>query len=793
MSARLAVFAGFCTYFLLFRSYGFQVEDEGNLLFQLDRVLRGQLPYRDFETGYTPGFFYIGASVLRIGGESTTGMRMVLALLNAASATVLYVLARRMVGPALALVAPLAWVAFMPVWPGEFASFNVPYPAWFATLAWLLTVVCLDGWRRAVPGGSPRRLGWLGLAGATAALAFAIKPNAGAYAMAASVFVVAMTVRVAVTMDRVLVSLAGLAMAAGVWLAFGMAWHGVDVAVHLLPLAALAFVACGSLAGRFANDDSPRPLAALSVLAAGFVVPTAVWVVPFATLLGPERFASDVLLIGSGAAELYYTSHPAPEPYAVATVMGALALAAGGYACSRRWLRPAPLLGLFCAGALAVVAFIAVAGTMAESAGRSIVLQIENAGFWLAVLANWGGLWWLLRAGRREASACATPLVVLAPSAIAMYWQLYPRTDFMHLVIAVPLTAVVATALLGRVLDWWSRGDWPAWVDGRRVTAAATGLTVAGATAVAVLPALASASACIGSTAPQVDVARVRVCVERAAGDEFSAFAAATSYLEARVESGEAVLAFPALAGVLYAAELSAPGPYDYWYPGRPDRDQARAVLDRLERTPPRFVVTLNDGWRFFHRAPEYFAGLREFVTENYELAARFGRYDVLAHDDVDEVEPSSGRPAVAKLPPPGSATAVPPVEPVLALRRQAARRWMAALQPADVKVVELATGRREAVLELRALRDGGDLRGAAWLVAGHASADQRVRAEARVAMEAIVRRFEAARYRWADDLPLSDYRAFLEPVRAQAEGLAGDDDPTARKFGETVLSVIDP
>src|SRR5262249_39170600 len=153
MMGTALVFVGALVYFSLFRLYGFQIEDEGTLLFQLSRVLAGQFPYVDFHTGYTPGFFYAGAALLRVLGDSTVTLRPFLAVMNPASVAGLYALARRVVGRWMAALPALAWLAFLPVYR-DFAAFNVPYPAWFATIAWVAVALALSGW--SVRGGRAR-------------------------------------------------------------------------------------------------------------------------------------------------------------------------------------------------------------------------------------------------------------------------------------------------------------------------------------------------------------------------------------------------------------------------------------------------------------------------------------------------------------------------------------------------------------------------------------------------------------------------------------------------------------
>ena len=55
--ATIALGAGVAGLYLLFVGYGYQLEDEGTILYQILRTYRGERPYLDFHTGYTPAIF----------------------------------------------------------------------------------------------------------------------------------------------------------------------------------------------------------------------------------------------------------------------------------------------------------------------------------------------------------------------------------------------------------------------------------------------------------------------------------------------------------------------------------------------------------------------------------------------------------------------------------------------------------------------------------------------------------------------------------------------------------------
>jgi len=779
----VGVFVIAFAYLLLLRPYGFQLEDEGTLLSWFDRVVRGQRPYLDFHTGYTPGFFAFGTAVFSAFGTSATALRAVLALINALAAAGLTEATRRVAGRWLAPVPALVWLAFVPVYGGEFAAFNIPYPTWPVTLAWVVLALALLSWIERP------RAALLVLCGGAAALAMWFRPNSGAFALAGTTWIVVAVAARRSPLDRVAAPLAAVFMVLGVWYTFEFRVAGTDAFVHLAPAFAIAALCAGPLAARLRNDAAPGAAASLAILAAAFALPTLAWALPLLDALGYERFLYEVFLVGAGYQALYYKPHPSPEPYAVLVVAAMLVIALGGRLVARQRVRPLPLL--LAVAALGAVVKLALLreGIAPEGFLHSIVAQLENASFWLAATTSFGAVAWLVRvpAGDLERSSRARAMLVLTPLAVVMYAQVFPRSDFMHQVTAVPLTAVVACGLLDRVAAWWVRGAWPGGWDGARLVrrgiqaaAALIVLLAFGEKVAGPLEAWSNPAPAAAMT-PQLDVH-----VEAAAGDELEAVAATVAFLRAYTSDGEALWSFPATSGLLFAAGRVNLAPHDYWYPGRPDRAEETRVLNLLREQRPRFIVTLGRGWNFFAEAPVYFEYLRRFVADEYRLAARFGRYDVLARLDVARA--GFAVPVVAA--PQGGAEGAR--EAVLTgnleRRRQAAWRWMDALTPAEAAGATLPPSRRDALLLLRGLRDGGDMRGAGWAIVGFESGDARLRGEAVDAMLALAQALRAQRVRFANDFDADALRPYLAPWAGRARPLAEIE--ALRPFADAVLEL---
>src|SRR5439155_1479860 len=434
------------------------------LLHGIARTLGGELPSGDFHTGYTPGVFYLSAGLLHLFGRSVVPVRAALAVVNAATVGLLFALARPLAGGALAAAAALGYAAFLPFFAGEFASFNIPYPAWYAGAAWLATQAAFDRW---VAGARP---GALLAAGLGAGVAYAFKPNAGV----------------------------------------------------------LAVLACALALGLLAAGDSdPDRRAGRALLAR----------------VGPVRFASDVLLLGSGAERVYATPYPEPRafpagwaPLAAAALVGVAVL---GLAAERGRVARGTALATAAAGASALGVLVALVARMPEGLRRSVLWQVEETGFFLVPALGLAGVVVALRRLRGHLGAEGRRWLVGLVFALVMYVQLYPRVDSMHLVLAVPSALVLGAGAAARVARAWERALGVA--AGRLTTAVA-----AAAGALAVAAALPNAAALLGAQTVLASAA-LPVHAEARHAADLRALGALLDYLGPRLAPGAPLFGFPAV------------------------------------------------------------------------------------------------------------------------------------------------------------------------------------------------------------------------------------------------------
>lgn len=145
--------------------------DEGLILLNAERITHGELPYRDFWTLYSPGYFYLVAAVFKLAGPDMLVARYLDIALRFLLTLEVYFLARRLTGRRVALI---PW-AFVTLWLGSIRFYS--YPAFPATAAILLVMLLL--WRYLT--GTTRPRVWLALAGVAVGLTALLRLDFGGY------------------------------------------------------------------------------------------------------------------------------------------------------------------------------------------------------------------------------------------------------------------------------------------------------------------------------------------------------------------------------------------------------------------------------------------------------------------------------------------------------------------------------------------------------------------------------------------------------------------------------------
>lgn len=141
-------------YLLLFRRYTALEPDEGIILQGTQRILHGQVLYRDFFSFFTPGSYYLLALLFRIFGSSMLVARTALAVYGGLLSAFTYLLARRVCSRWGAMLA--AYLVTVTSVPWRFLALH----NWDSTLWACAAVYCAVRWMEAASSSpSPGRSG----------------------------------------------------------------------------------------------------------------------------------------------------------------------------------------------------------------------------------------------------------------------------------------------------------------------------------------------------------------------------------------------------------------------------------------------------------------------------------------------------------------------------------------------------------------------------------------------------------------------------------------------------------
>ena len=131
-----AVFLISLLYLCMFRRYTWIDPDEGIILQGAQRILDGQLPYRDFFSFVTPGSYYFLAFFFRVFGNSIIVAHTVLAFMGACCTPITYLLARRVCSRSTSLL--VSGLVLMTAFPIRFVIVH----NWDSTFIACLALYC---------------------------------------------------------------------------------------------------------------------------------------------------------------------------------------------------------------------------------------------------------------------------------------------------------------------------------------------------------------------------------------------------------------------------------------------------------------------------------------------------------------------------------------------------------------------------------------------------------------------------------------------------------------------------
>jgi hypothetical protein len=626
--ALASLFAVFFADLLLIR-FGMDAQDEGYFLEQATRVLRGQLPYRDFDSLYTPGLLYLHAAVLSLfGGSPLIDMRIVGLVSRIVLGLALYFVCRRFVRPAIAVLAPL----FILIGLDRVPSTWEPHPGWPSAA---LTIVAVGAflWLPAQTGFR-RVLLLIGL-GALTGLVFVFKQNAGMLLGLALVLGLAWQ-GPCVSRPLRVAQLALVVVALAATLVVIRPHVNLLVAIYFLgPLAVASYAALRPVR----VDGDGRRLATfvggVVCLGVGFALTTLPWLIALLSALNWD-ISLVKSFIGVTNQDVLWYPLTGPGGGAWASVLG-LAAALLLLVAARGWVGKTLVLPLVAACVVAMVLVTAEAG---EPLGVALLLAPGRAAYgWallLPVVSILAGAV-LTTAALPERTAWMLRWLVVA-SAVTFLTQ-YPRIDEVHLTWSACLPLATGAVVLGylyrQLAERWNLRGFGRFILALSLvvvplaTAARNlgvrtegyfGLADASVTepsgarlAVAPRTRLVDPPMVAGITVPRLETTRLM---------------ATAQFISANTRPGEPIFVYPTAPLLYVLADRPNPTRFAHLYPGAASPTELATVINILATAPVNLVV-VSESQLLFWGPPTQNTDLENYLANNFKPVAQFGDYYV--------------------------------------------------------------------------------------------------------------------------------------------------------------------
>jgi hypothetical protein len=598
--------------------YDLDLYDEGYFLDLGQRVLHGQIPYRDFDTYYTPGIFYLFVATFKLFGVSVLPIRLLFAAIRTSCCVLLYLLARRLSAWPFALLPVLVMLGLDPV-PIE----PEPHPAWPALLATLLMIEALARYTRR------QRWTWIALGALAAAGAFAFKQNVGAFALLA---IVAYVLLVRRDPDGLGLGIARSAFVAGAVIAIIVFLDKAALPQSSLraSLPVLLSLLCVLIARR--PKVSPLPWwsglpgasLALGIVAGTFALATLAWLVPLTAALGLEAtpFALFAGSVNTSALEVPFDPPPAGMAALLLTAiwLPLLVAYAGGVRQAFTGTWPLTVAAGVSLGVVAVAPGSVSSDTPMTLAGWLTEARTSLAGIELyaPVVIAWAGVGLLWSSagpgGYRER---LTAWYVLAG---ALAWlAVFPRSDPLHALFAGGPLLVVGVVALQRIHTALA-GSAAAW---RQVAVYVALLLVPVASIAPQLAWRVTLFDPFGADAQPYRQLTLAAAPMALPADTAANIEGVVAFVQAGTPPGEPLFAFPADPLFNVLADRPNPTRFDHYLPYSLTSPQIEEAVAELKARPPRYIVWDHRGVVVWHTDP-YNRPLSDYIWSCYREVAAF-------------------------------------------------------------------------------------------------------------------------------------------------------------------------
>jgi len=168
----IALFFVALIYYLFFVNKGLVLFDEGYFVHSADRILSGEMPYKDFSLQYGPAYFYTLALFLKLFGSSIIAERFFVLTICLAILGVTFLIINKL----RATSYPVILLSLLCVVAYGYPLINIPNIMWANVLTALLTTLIYLHWHSA---HNRRKYTYLVIMGILLALSLSLKQNIG--------------------------------------------------------------------------------------------------------------------------------------------------------------------------------------------------------------------------------------------------------------------------------------------------------------------------------------------------------------------------------------------------------------------------------------------------------------------------------------------------------------------------------------------------------------------------------------------------------------------------------------